>query len=81
MAIRRSSKLDLFEGFVKKVVTDLQKNPKLWASTAIFVTVDEGGGYYDSGYIQPLDFFWRRPPHSADCDQPIFKRRPCGSPV
>ena len=25
----------------------------LWASTAIFVTFDEGGGYYDSGYIQP----------------------------
>jgi len=21
------------------------------------VTVDEGGGYYDSGYVQPLDFF------------------------
>jgi len=29
----------------------------LWGSTAIFVTFDEGGGYYDSGYIQPLDFF------------------------
>ncbi len=25
--------------------------------TAIVVTFDEGGGYYDSGYIQPLDFF------------------------
>ena len=25
--------------------------------TAIFVTFDEGGGYYDSGYVQPLDFF------------------------
>ena len=25
--------------------------------TAIIVTFDEGGGYYDSGYIQPLDFF------------------------
>jgi len=29
----------------------------LWSSTAIFVTFDEGGGYYDSGYIQPVDFF------------------------
>ncbi|WP_408366816.1 MULTISPECIES: alkaline phosphatase family protein [unclassified Paraburkholderia] len=27
------------------------------ASTAIFTTTDEGGGYYDSGYIQPVDFF------------------------
>jgi phospholipase C len=52
-----SSKLDLFEGFVKKIVTQLQANPTLWASTAVFVTFDEGGGYYDSGYIQPLDFF------------------------
>ena len=24
---------------------------------AIFVTVDEGGGFYDSGFIQPVDFF------------------------
>jgi hypothetical protein len=23
----------------------------------VFITVDEGGGYYDSGYIQSLDFF------------------------
>jgi phospholipase C len=29
----------------------------LWKKTAILVTVDEGGGYYDSGYIQPVDFF------------------------
>ena len=29
----------------------------MFATAAIFVTFDEGGGYYDSGYIQPLDFF------------------------
>ena len=52
-----SSKWDLFEGFTKKIVDEVKKNPSLWASTAIFVTVDEGGGYYDSGYVQPLDFF------------------------
>ncbi|MBV8053129.1 MAG: phosphoesterase [Acidobacteriaceae bacterium] len=52
-----SSKLDLFEGFVKNIVDMVQANPTLWASTAIFVTFDEGGGYYDSGYIQPLDYF------------------------
>jgi phospholipase C len=52
-----SSKLNLFEGFVKKIVDGVRANPKLWASTAIIVTFDEGGGYYDSGYIQPLDFF------------------------
>lgn len=52
-----SSKLNLFEGFVKKIVDEVQANPTLWKSTAIFVTFDEGGGYYDSGYIQPVDFF------------------------
>jgi phospholipase C len=52
-----SSKLDLFEGFVKKIVDEVQANPSLWQTTAIFVTFDEGGGYYDSGYVQPLDYF------------------------
>ncbi|WP_254061502.1 alkaline phosphatase family protein [Granulicella sp. L60] len=52
-----SSKLDLFEGFVKKIVDQVKANPALWNDTAIFITEDEGGGYYDSGYIQPVDFF------------------------
>jgi phospholipase C len=52
-----SSKLNLFEGFVKKIVDEVKKNPKLWEETAIMITFDEGGGYYDSGYVQPLDFF------------------------
>ena len=52
-----SSKLDLFEGFTQKIVAAVQANPAVWASTAIFITFDEGGGYYDSGYIQPVDFF------------------------
>jgi phospholipase C len=52
-----SSKLDLFEAFVGRIVNQVQANPTLWATTAIFVTFDEGGGYYDSGYIQPVDFF------------------------
>jgi phospholipase C len=52
-----SSKLDLFEGFSKKIVDAVRANPKLWKDTAIFITFDEGGGYYDSGYVQPVDFF------------------------
>jgi phospholipase C len=52
-----SSKLDLFEGFVKKIVDGIRSNSEMWNSTAIIVTFDEGGGYYDSGYIQPLDYF------------------------
>ncbi|HEY2683090.1 MAG TPA: alkaline phosphatase family protein [Steroidobacteraceae bacterium] len=51
-----SSKLDLFEGFVKKVVD--QVHASAYADdTVIFITFDEGGGYYDSGYVQPVDFF------------------------
>jgi phospholipase C len=52
-----SSKLGLFEAFTKKIVEEVQANKELWSSTAIFITFDEGGGYYDSGYGQPLDFF------------------------
>jgi phospholipase C len=52
-----SSKLELFEGYVKKIVDMAKANPKVWQDTVIMVTFDEGGGYYDSGYVQPIDFF------------------------
>jgi phospholipase C len=52
-----SSKISIFEAFVRKIVTEVQNQSGLWADTAIFVTFDEGGGYWDSGYIQPIDFF------------------------
>jgi phospholipase C len=48
---------DLYEKFLQTLIAHVQSDPALWASTAIFITTDEGGGYYDSGYIQPLDFF------------------------
>jgi phospholipase C len=51
-----SSKLNLFEGFVKKIVDQVEASDYA-NNTAIFITFDEGGGYYDSGYVQPLDFF------------------------
>jgi phospholipase C len=56
-----SSKWSLFEAFVQNIVTLAQNNKELWAETAILVTVDEGGGYYDSGFIQPVDFFGTGP--------------------
>jgi len=46
-----------FEGLLEQIVAEVQAHPRLWRSTAIFVTFDEGGGYYDSGYIQPVSFF------------------------
>jgi FtsP/CotA-like multicopper oxidase with cupredoxin domain len=51
-----SSKLDLFEGFTKKIV-DLLQESQYSSDTVVFITFDEGGGYYDSGFVQPLDFF------------------------
>jgi phospholipase C len=46
-----SSKWNLYEGFVTKIADVVKANEDLWESTAIFVTIDEGGGYYDSGYV------------------------------
>ncbi|MGZ5573084.1 MAG: alkaline phosphatase family protein, partial [Usitatibacter sp.] len=56
-----SSKWTLFEAFAKNIIELAQADKKQWAETAIFVTVDEGGGYYDSGFIQPVDFFGTGP--------------------
>jgi phospholipase C len=52
-----SSKFDLFEAMVSNIMDHLKKQPKLMKETAFMITLDEGGGFYDSGYIQPLDFF------------------------
>ena len=46
-----------FEYLVKDVVEHVQRNPALWKNTVVLVTFDEGGGYYDSGYTQFIDFF------------------------
>lgn len=51
------STLAAFEGLVTHVVDEVQNNSALWKSTAIFVTLDEGGGYYDSGPVQATSFF------------------------
>jgi acid phosphatase len=52
-----NSAASAYEYFVLSIANAVIKHPKLFADSAIFVTFDEGGGYYDSGYIQPLDFF------------------------
>ncbi|CAB3790981.1 alkaline phosphatase family protein [Pararobbsia alpina] len=46
-----------YEAFLKTVVGNVQANPTLWAHTAILITTDEGGGHFDTGSIQNLDFF------------------------
>jgi phospholipase C len=51
------STLAQYEAFLRELVAKIEAEPELWAKTAILITTDEGGGYYDSGYIQIVDFF------------------------
>lgn len=46
-----------YELFVKDLLQRVQANPELWKDTAILVTTDEGGGYFDTSSIQNIDFF------------------------
>jgi len=69
-----SSKEDLFEGMVQKIMNHLTGNQALFADTVLFITMDEGGGYYDSGYIQPLDFFGDGPRIPLIAVSPYSKR-------
>jgi len=52
-----SSKLGLFEAMLENIVDKLTSRPSIFKDTALFVAFDEGGGYWDSGYFQPPDFF------------------------
>jgi phospholipase C len=52
-----NSTVSAYEYFVLSIANYVIAKPDLFATTAIMVTFDEGGGYYDSGYIQTLDFF------------------------
>jgi phospholipase C len=53
----QSSKVDLFETYVQNILAVLQNHPEQLADTVVFVTFDEAGGEYDSGFVQPIDFF------------------------
>ena len=46
-----------YEAFLRDVIGAVQANKSLWSHTAIIATTDEGGGFFDSGYIQVVDFF------------------------
>jgi phospholipase C len=52
-----SSKVDLFEAYSLNVLQALDANPELKAETAVLITWDEAGGYWDSGFIQSIDYF------------------------
>ncbi len=46
----------LAEMFLSDLIAKVKASGQ-WKTTAIIVTTDEGGGYFDSGAIQMLDFF------------------------
>ena len=71
-----SSKLNLFEGFTKKIVHLVKANSTLWAETAIMITFDEGGGYWDFGLRPAARFLRRRHPHPHDRGIAIQQGRP-----
>jgi acid phosphatase len=52
-----SSVVASFENLLRDIVARVQRQPELWSHAAIIATTDEGGGQFDSGYIQVLDFF------------------------
>jgi phospholipase C len=68
------SVLASFEDFVHSIVTAVEAHPKLWAHTAIIITTDEGGGHFDSGYIQTVDFFGDGPRIPLIVASPFAKR-------
>jgi phospholipase C len=53
----QSSKIDLFESYVQNILDALEDHPALKKTTAVFITWDEAGGYWDSGFVQVLDYF------------------------
>src|SRR5215471_3935256 len=52
-----SSKLNVLEAMIERVLDGLKRHDELAEDTAFIITFDEGGGYYDSGPMIPLDFF------------------------
>ncbi len=53
----QSSKIDLFEAYVQNILDALEDHPALKKTTAVFITWDEAGGYWDSGFVQLFDYF------------------------
>jgi phospholipase C len=51
------SSLSAFEGFATNLTNAVIANSSLYSNTAIIITMDKSGGYYDTGYVQPIDFF------------------------
>jgi acid phosphatase len=51
------SEVASYENLVHDIVLRVQRQQQVWSHAAIIATTDEGGGYFDSGYVQMIDFF------------------------
>ena len=58
-----SSKYDIFEGFVKKIVDGCRPTRRCGRTRPCSSPYDEGGGYYDSGFVAGARLLWRRHAH------------------
>ena len=52
-----SSKIDLFEAYALNVLSGARSQSEAEGGNRGIVTWDEAGGYWDSGFIQSIDFF------------------------
>ncbi len=52
-----TTRIAFFESFLKSLIGEVTANPSIAGDTAIMITFTDGGGYWDSGYVQPIDFF------------------------
>ena len=70
-----SSKLDLLEALIENILDELKAQPDLFKDTAFVVTFDEGGGYWDSGFIPADRLLRRRPAHPDHRRLALLARR------
>jgi phospholipase C len=68
------SSLSAYENYATTLANTIISNSSLFANTAIVFTTDEGGGYYDTGYVQPIDFFGDGPRIPAIVISPYAKQ-------
>src|SRR6202007_588998 len=68
------STLSNYENFATTLANTIISNSSLFSNTAIVFTFDEGGGYDDTAYVQPIDFCGDGPRTPAIVISPYAKQ-------